>query len=470
MVSVCLDLLCCVAPTTGSAVSVLTNVGTYGSREQPLPCAAVATHGMAFGFQAMSTQQNGELKYYLDAYCPIDPTHTNQPAPGCAAHNCPISGTFTVPPRATDWPCMSVAADGSSVRLLRQLPICPGPSSPEFHKQSIAHWLMIGGGLLGAVIVGLVVYYCWDRCCAAGGAQRRTKGAKSIKGAMQIQEGSWNDDSGRIKVRGVDEDSLFSCSCCDPVTACVSDFFSWISDGIRQCCGCFGDAIVNMCLTIYNFIVAIFEAMVFGWPQRLYFLDALQCGLALSFVFSLWQSSLWLDPKLNPLGVFVPATFRAWGIPIDNYDMTKFYEAMHQWNLLGNRVFVSIVLILGTLLVLRSALVKSLPNFVTLFGLFLTWIGMLGVYFGFPLFVHFASLVSLKTDSSDYLKDNPSEAGSVANASKMTLSVLSTTCVCHGVEFVCSVACCPLLEWVSCFLFLFFWCWYDELMHHAFCL
>jgi hypothetical protein len=183
-------------------------------------------------------------------------------------------------------------------------------------------------------------------------------------------------------------------------------------------------------------IKIFFQSLKCGRPSRLYVFDALTICLILAVVFTGWQCLLWRDPSLNPLGVFTPATFSAWGIPTDNYDMVAFYAAIDRWNAVGSTASVTLLFILAALLFLRTVLAKSLPDIVVAFGLLMGWIGQLLLYFGFPLFVHFSPLIKLKVESSNYLVDNPDQASTASHASKLSFSVMATTYVCNMQTFI----------------------------------
>jgi hypothetical protein len=166
-----------------------------------------------------------------------------------------------------------------------------------------------------------------------------------------------------------------------------------------------------------------------GRPKRLLIFDAINLSLFVTTALSLAQFEFWIDDDLNPLAVFGRDTFIQWGIPVDNFNMGPFLAAIAQWKLLGYYVSLYTLIALAVLVLLRSVMVKPPPDRLMLLVLLLVWLAQFGVYFVYPLFVHFAQLITLRADSVDYLRKHPNETTTVTKVRKD----LSECCVSLGV-------------------------------------
>ncbi len=107
--------------------------------------------------------------------------------------------------------------------------------------------------------------------------------------------------------------------------------------------------------------------------------------------------------------------------------MDLFQLAISQWHDVGIWVsLIGIIILLGSF-VFRTFLQEPISDGLVLRGILLNWVAIMTVYFGFPLFLSFSSLITIKVDNVAYLQAHPDETSVFEKIGNLSFSVLATT-------------------------------------------
>jgi hypothetical protein len=418
----------CDTSLTIGQISKITNMGKYDSSIQ-LPCRVMQIQpGQGWGFQVKSRDMTaGVVNYTVSAFC----------ASGCQQPSCSVSFSFTEQGQHQEgkaWSCVTNPKGGSNKLVFgNKLPMCH-ESVPTMSPPVIPSAFNLPAWGTASIVVSVLAVLVFG-----------------IRWATQRQGGAW-----------LEENVSSNCQkCCDNsqenmgnlnarCNTCCRDSWEWCTTACASAYAWLCDYASSVWRGFVSVYLSVTKRLRCGRPERRLVFDAINFLLLLTLLCSFAQYYFWNDDTLNPLAVFRRETFVEWGIPVDNFDMVPFLQAVQFWKDWGYYVSLGTLSVISLLCLFRACLVESIPDQLVYYSLFFVWLGQFYVYFVYPLFFHFSQLITLRAESIDYLRTHPDEVSTVTKVGSFSFSVLATTYIVNMEVFVLHAL--SFGVWVGCVL------------------